>query len=71
MRHVQIKDRNNKLLNPPSTFDTTLNSYVIEDLTIPMEISLDARDVVLENQGYRMRDVTWQISDGENNEQKI
>jgi hypothetical protein len=44
---------------------------VIEDLSLPMEITLDARDVILENPGYKIQSIKWTISYGDTVEEKI
>ena len=62
-RHAQIQDIDGNLLNTPETYDPTVNGYVIQDLIAPTYITLDARDVVSENLGYRVTNIVWKISD--------
>lgn len=71
IRHARVTDKSNNLLNPPNTFDSSVNAYVIEDLSLPMEITLDARDVILENPGYKIQSIKWTISYGDTVEEKI
>ncbi len=71
IRHAIVTDKNNKILNPAETFDPSINAYVIEDLNLPMTVTLDARDIILENPGYKMQNVKWIISDGDNTEERI
>ncbi len=71
LQHAKIFDQDNKLLNPEETFDARLGSYVIKDIAIPMKLTLDARDIVLENSGYKIRNVTWKISHNGITDEKI
>lgn len=71
IRHAQIKDTDNNILNTLETFDPALNAYVIKDLSVPMNLVFDARDIVLENPGYKMTNVTWKITDSKTTEEKI
>ena len=64
-RHAQIQDQDGKLLNTPETYDSTVGAYVIRDIIAPAKITLDAQDVVSENLGYRVANITWKISDGQ------
>lgn len=70
-RHAQIKDTDNNILNTLETFDAGLNAYVIKDLSVPMNLIFDARDIIIENPGYKMINVTWKITDSKNTEEKI
>jgi PKD repeat protein len=71
IQHAKILDQDNKLLNPSETFEASLGSYVIKDIAIPTKLTLDARDIVLENSGYKMKNVTWKISHDWITEEKI
>lgn len=65
-RHGKIFAQNGKLLNTKSTFDPSAGSrgsYVIKNLSLPLTVSFDARDVITENEGYNFKDVTWTIND--------
>ena len=63
-RHAQVQDQDGKLLNTPDTYDSTVGAYVIRDIIAPTKITLDAQDVVSENLGYSIANITWKISDG-------
>jgi len=65
-RHVKVYNRSGKDLNPPESFDTLSKAYVITGITIPDAVILDARDVISDNPGYKLGDVTWKISDDTN-----
>ena len=71
MQHAKILDQDNNLLNTDDTFDASLGSYIIKDIAIPTKLTLDARDIVLENSGYKMRNVTWRISNNKTTEEKV
>lgn len=70
-RHAQIKDKDSNVLNTLGTFDPVLNAYVLKNLSVPMNLIFDARDIVLENPGYKMTNVTWKITDSKATEEKI
>lgn len=71
MQHAKVLDQDNKLLNTPETFDGSIGGYIIKDIAIPTKLTLDARDIVLENSGYKMRNVTWRISNNKTTEEKV
>jgi PKD repeat protein len=71
IQHAKILDQDNNLLNPSETFDTSLGAYLIKNIVVPTKITLDARDIILENSGYKMRNVTWKISHDGITEEKI
>lgn len=69
-RHALIKDQDNNILNPIETFDSSINAYVIKNLTAPMNLIFDARDILIENPGYRLTNVIWKISNTTTTEEK-
>jgi PKD repeat protein len=71
IRHGELIDQNNAVLNTNETYDLDTNSFIIKDIAIPSKLTLDARDILLENPGYKIRDITWKISDGTNTEEKV
>lgn len=71
IQHAKVFDQDNNLLNPDETFEASLGSYLIKDITVPTKLTLDARDIVLENPGYTMKNVVWKISHDGVTEEKI
>lgn len=69
-RHVTVSDRSGKKLNPDDTYDGVLRAYVIENIIPPEMLTLDARDVVTVNPGYKLKDVRWFFSDGKTTQEK-
>ncbi len=69
-RRVKVKNSEWVLLNTDETFDPKLHAYVIDNIVPPEKVSLDARDVVTENPGYRLSNVIWTFTDDKKTEQK-
>lgn len=70
-RHVIVTGSDGKRLNPDSSYDSVLNTYIIDSITPPAKITFDARDVVPENAWYELKEVRWSFSDGRNTIEKI
>ena len=71
MQHAKVLDQDNVLLNTDDTFDTSVGSYIIKNISVPTKLTLDARDIVLENSGYKIRNVLWRISTNKTTEEKV
>lgn len=71
IRHVIVTGSDGKRLNPDSSYDGVLNSYLIDSIIPPDKITVDARDVVPENPGYELKEVRWVLADGRNSIEKI
>lgn len=71
VRRVIVTGSNGKRLNPSSVYDPVLNSYLIDGIVPPEQITLDARDVVVENPGYQLQEVRWMMTDGKDILEKV
>lgn len=71
IRHVIVTWSDGKVINPNSSYDEVLNSYLIDNIIPPDKITFDARDVVPENPGYELIEVRWTMTDGRNTTEKI
>ncbi len=71
IRHAQVRDQDNIVLNTPETFDPAVGGFVINSISAPATLTLDARDIILENPWYNLKGVTWKISDGKKIEEKV
>lgn len=67
---MRVMNKENKLLNTQETFDPKTKMYVISGIVPPSKIFFDARDVISDNPGYQLTDVSWSIHDGSNTESK-
>jgi PKD domain len=70
-RHVIVTWSDGKRLNPDSSYDKVLNTYIIDNIIPPDKIALDARDVVPENPWYELREVRWTLSDWRDTLEKV
>jgi PKD repeat protein len=71
IRHVIVTWSDGKMINPNSSYDEVLNSYLIDNVIPPDKVTVDARDVVPENPGYELTEVRWVMTDGRNTIEKI
>ena len=62
-RHAQIIGRDGTTLSTEDTYDPVVRGYVIKNLILPQELTLNAQEVLSENPGYTMSNVTWRIYD--------
>lgn len=71
VRRALVKNDEWNILNPESTYDPIGKSYVIKNILPPEELIFDARDVVLENPWYRLKNVRWNFDDGKKVTEKV
>ncbi len=70
-RNMRILDENWVLLNTVDTYKSDLKAFVIENtLTPPANLTLDARDVRSNNEGYVLESVVWKIVNIKKTEEK-
>ncbi len=70
-QHAKVFNQDNKLLNTNETFDAIIGGYVIKNIDVPTKLTFDARDIVIENSGYKIRNVTWKITHDKTTEEKV
>ena len=63
INHASVTDSNGKTMNPRSSYDPLLRTYVITNVIPPTKLTFDARDIVAENPGYELKEVRWSMSD--------
>lgn len=70
-KNMKVMDANGSILNTQDTYQADLKAYVIENtLTPPADLTLDARDITLSNDGYSLKSVVWKISNGKKTEEQ-
>lgn len=68
-RNMKVLDPNGNILNTKDTYQSSLKAYVIENvLTPPANITLDGRDIAVENEWYSLESVVWKIRATNNGE---
>ena len=71
LEHARVNKPDGTSYNLNNLYDPTRRSYIIEDLSPPERLIFDARDVTLENPGFTIKEVRWELSDGRNTTQKV
>jgi len=71
VRNVVVTNTDGRILNPPSTYDPVLKSYIIDSVIPPSKLIFDARDIVAENAWYELTQARWSMTDGRNTIEKI
>jgi PKD repeat protein len=71
INHASVTDTTGKVMNPMSSYDAILRTYIITNVVPPSKLNFDARDVVAENPGYILKEVRWSMSDWHTTIEKV
>lgn len=68
IRNAQVRSMN-KLLE--TTYDQVWGNFIVKNVLPPEKLIFDARDVLLENRWYELKEVRWEFSDGKTKVEKM